>query len=164
MRIAFSVDIANVERMAVTAARLRPLFDLAHATAAAVSRDPDGAERVVVQVAGRYYYGVGFGPQMQLSCRRITDPGLIAECQAALSGPAVHDTETLCTGAGGGAWLDGSRCPRCNCTLLTDGQQVWCSFVGGEGQAPCSFGLDKFVTVAAYSADPSAQHRQEKAP
>lgn len=39
-------------------------------------------------------------------------------------------------------WIEGKRCPRCGCSLVSDGKHVWCSFVGGDGQKACSYGLD----------------------
>ena len=39
-------------------------------------------------------------------------------------------------------WLEGKRCPRCGCSLISDGKLVWCSFVGGDGQKACSYGID----------------------
>ena len=39
-------------------------------------------------------------------------------------------------------WLKEPRCPRCGCSLISDGKHVWCSFVGGGGQAACTYGLE----------------------
>lgn len=39
-------------------------------------------------------------------------------------------------------WVEGKRCPRCGCSLVSDGKYVWCSFVGSDGQKACSYGLD----------------------
>lgn len=39
-------------------------------------------------------------------------------------------------------WVEGKRCPRCGCSLVSDGKLVWCSFLGGDGQKACSYGLD----------------------
>lgn len=38
-------------------------------------------------------------------------------------------------------WIE-NRCPRCGCQLVSDGKHVWCSFVGGDGQKACSYGLN----------------------
>lgn len=35
------------------------------------------------------------------------------------------------------------RCPRCGCTLITDGEHEWCTFVGGRGWKACAYGLDE---------------------
>lgn len=54
------------------------------------------------------------------------------------------------------------RCPRCGSLLLTNGDKVWCSFVGGHGKTAspaCTFGLDAAVQVAKYRSpyEPSAE-------
>lgn len=38
----------------------------------------------------------------------------------------------------------GKRCPVCRSVVLTDGDQVWCSFVGSfrEKIPPCTYGLE----------------------
>jgi len=36
----------------------------------------------------------------------------------------------------------GKKCPRCGCTLISDGRKAWCSFVD------CTFGIDKHVLVS----------------
>lgn len=43
-------------------------------------------------------------------------------------------------------WIE-KRCPRCGSQLASDGRYVWCTFVGGEGRRPCSYGIDKKVRV-----------------
>lgn len=35
------------------------------------------------------------------------------------------------------------RCPRCGSTLITNGRVVWCTFVGGGTERPCTYGIDK---------------------
>lgn len=37
------------------------------------------------------------------------------------------------------------RCPHCGSPLLYDGKQYRCSFVGGQTEKACSFGIDKPV-------------------
>jgi hypothetical protein len=39
-------------------------------------------------------------------------------------------------------WVEGKRCPRCGCSLISDGKHVWCSFVGGGGEKACAYGLE----------------------
>jgi uncharacterized Zn finger protein (UPF0148 family) len=35
------------------------------------------------------------------------------------------------------------RCPRCGCFLLQNKRgNVWCTFVGGRGTPPCTYGID----------------------
>lgn len=41
----------------------------------------------------------------------------------------------------------GQRCPRCGCTLITDGKQMWCTFVGGGNERPCTYGIDSRVPL-----------------
>lgn len=49
---------------------------------------------------------------------------------------------------GAGKFVEGSRCPRCGSTLLSDGNRIWCSFVGSQGggtganEKPCVYGID----------------------
>lgn len=44
-------------------------------------------------------------------------------------------------------WLKEPRCPRCGCSLISDGKYVWCSFVGSGGQPACRYGLDGDVLI-----------------
>lgn len=44
-------------------------------------------------------------------------------------------------------WVDGTPCPRCGCSLVSDGAKAWCSFVGGAGEAPCTYGIDTPVPL-----------------
>jgi hypothetical protein len=39
------------------------------------------------------------------------------------------------------------RCPKCGCSLLTNGEFKWCSFVGGDGQKACDYGLNSDIPV-----------------
>lgn len=52
---------------------------------------------------------------------------------------------------GMGRMVEGSRCPRCGSTLLSDGTLIWCSFVGSQGgrltEPPCVYGIDAPVVV-----------------
>lgn len=35
------------------------------------------------------------------------------------------------------------KCPRCGCNLLANkAGDKWCSFIGGTGIAPCTYGLE----------------------
>ncbi len=55
------------------------------------------------------------------------------------------------------------RCPKCSAPLLTDGQHVWCSYIGGAYDPACDWGLtgapiplhaafeDDIAIVAAYT-------------
>lgn len=44
-------------------------------------------------------------------------------------------------------WVPSPKCPRCGSTLVSNGRDVWCSFVGGHGEKACSYGLDTSVTI-----------------
>lgn len=33
------------------------------------------------------------------------------------------------------------RCPKCNCSLITDGEFMWCSFIGGSDERACDYGI-----------------------
>jgi hypothetical protein len=48
------------------------------------------------------------------------------------------------------------RCPKCNCSLLTDGEFLWCSFIGGRDVKACDYGINDRVSV-----DPP-QYRQSE--
>lgn len=39
------------------------------------------------------------------------------------------------------------RCQRCGSTLLTNGENEWCSFVGGGNEKACAYGLDEPVPM-----------------
>lgn len=41
------------------------------------------------------------------------------------------------------------RCPRCGCSLLTNQEFVWCSFIGGREEKACAFGIDARVPVSS---------------
>jgi len=49
------------------------------------------------------------------------------------------------------ALLDGSKCPKCGSTLLSNGKRLWCSFVGGvihDGVVKsCDYGVYEKVEV-----------------
>jgi hypothetical protein len=49
--------------------------------------------------------------------------------------------------------VEGVRCPRCRSKLMTEGEHVWCTFVGrrsGSSVVPaCTFGFDRPVALAA---------------
>ena len=55
------------------------------------------------------------------------------------------------------------RCPRCGSALISNGTDVWCSFVGGNGQPACSFGLDYDVHIDGLPAAIEHERKQEKA-
>lgn len=40
-----------------------------------------------------------------------------------------------------------ARCPRCGSPLLHNEGKYWCSFVGGDHEKACAFGIDKPVTA-----------------
>ena len=44
-------------------------------------------------------------------------------------------------------WVPSPKCPRCGSTLVSNGRNVWCSFVGGAGEPACAYGLDTSVTI-----------------
>lgn len=53
------------------------------------------------------------------------------------------------------AEFSGHKCPKCGSTLLTDGQYLWCSFVGGDNQRGCDYGIvGDLVPVVMYDPDP----------
>lgn len=39
------------------------------------------------------------------------------------------------------------RCPQCNCSLLSDGEFVWCSFIGGRDERSCDYGIKSQVAL-----------------
>ena len=39
-------------------------------------------------------------------------------------------------------WVEGKKCPRCGCSLISDGKSVWCSFVPVPGRTACTYGLE----------------------
>ncbi len=51
------------------------------------------------------------------------------------------------------------KCPRCGSTLLTSDRKIWCSFVGGRNEGPCSFGLDAPVFVGSFPQRPVSDER-----
>lgn len=42
---------------------------------------------------------------------------------------------------------DHGTCPRCGAHTVTDGERVWCTFVGGGQEKPCSYGIDAIVML-----------------
>lgn len=55
-----------------------------------------------------------------------------------------------------GEFLIGSHCPRCNATLLhDDAGKVWCSFIGGRNEKPCTYGIDAPRTLVPQPDPPS---------
>ena len=48
--------------------------------------------------------------------------------------------------------VQGTRCPQCGSTLITDGVLQWCSFVGGETAswkvAACNYGISDRVAAS----------------
>jgi hypothetical protein len=43
-------------------------------------------------------------------------------------------------------WME-QRCPRCGSTLISNGIKKWCSFVGGDQEKGCTFGIDGSVKI-----------------
>lgn len=41
------------------------------------------------------------------------------------------------------------RCPRCGSPTITDGTIIWCTFVGGDFERPCTYGIDEHVPLPA---------------
>jgi hypothetical protein len=58
------------------------------------------------------------------------------------------------------AFFMDSRCPRCNSTLISNGVDVWCSFVGGGTEPACDFGLNYDVHVDGLAA--AVEHERGK--
>jgi hypothetical protein len=44
-------------------------------------------------------------------------------------------------------FISGLRCPRCGSSLIHQAGKVWCSFVGGEREKPCAYGIDSPRTL-----------------
>lgn len=57
-----------------------------------------------------------------------------------------------------GKFVQGLRCPECGSALLTNGLDVWCSFVGGAGVKACDYGIRHTVQVRV---DPLATSQVE---
>lgn len=49
------------------------------------------------------------------------------------------------------AWTidEHGRCPRCGSPTITDGDRIWCTFVGGGFEKPCVYGIDEAVPLKA---------------
>lgn len=42
-------------------------------------------------------------------------------------------------------WISDKERPLCRSALVTNGRVVWCSFVGGTSERPCSYGIKTLV-------------------
>jgi len=64
---------------------------------------------------------------------------------------------------GAGRFVEGSRCPACGGTLLSDGKRLWCSFVGSQGgripEPACTYGIDQPIEVRTPSPTAATGNR-----
>jgi len=48
-------------------------------------------------------------------------------------------------------WCVNERCPKCHATMLSNGHNVWCSFVGWRESPACDYGIVHLVTVEDFA-------------
>lgn len=63
----------------------------------------------------------------------------------------------------GGEFSD-RKCPKCGSTLLIDGDNYWCSFIGGEGRPSCDYGISTPVIRQELDAISKDRRQQHAAP
>jgi hypothetical protein len=55
-----------------------------------------------------------------------------------------------------------AKCPRCGSSLLSNGDDLWCSFVGGGQVKPCEYGVTERVVPSL--ADELTRRMNEETP
>lgn len=56
--------------------------------------------------------------------------------------PNVASTQSLKS-----CWFSEHKCPKCGSTLISNGRNLWCSFIGGGKDKACDYGIAVRVTL-----------------